>query len=80
MKPHCTSVKSVDLDIDGVTVTLTNVDFYPSVPATQIDPPEAAFASWDEAFIGGVEVSPIINIATFTGDYIEELIIKHFEG
>lgn len=79
MKPHCTSVKSLDLDIDGVNITLTNVDFYPSVPATQIDPPEAAFASWDEAFIGGVEVSPLLNITVGIGDYIEQKIIEHFE-
>lgn len=50
-----------------VPITVKGVVFYPYVPATQIDPPEAPFVEWDSVWIGGIDVSEI-----FAGKYLYE--------
>ena len=53
--------RSVTAYVQDVEVTCTGVVFYPSQPATEIDPPEPPMVEWDQVLIGGVDVGSLFH-------------------
>jgi hypothetical protein len=54
----------VPLSLFGVDIDLTNVEYYPPVDADDVSPGEPAIVIWDRAFVGGYDVTPLLNNAS----------------
>lgn len=73
--------QTIDVKVEGVQITAKNVTFYPSVSATEVDPPDGAFVEYEALFIGDVDVTELV--ASMSGrlhETIDEKIIQQIEG
>lgn len=78
MTSYSTTYKTVDLVYCGVPLTVFDVEFFPAVGATDIDPPEPPFCAWERVEIGGVDVTEL-----FSGDQrdsLEDELVGQLEG
>ena len=70
--------KVFHVNFRGVDLVLRGVTFYPGIPATQIDPPDAPFAEWDYVSIGGVEVRELFNGTL--GEELQDEVVRQLEA
>lgn len=78
MTSYSTTYKTVDLVYCGVPLKVIGVEFFPCVDADEINPPEAAFCTWDRVEIGGVDCTEL-----FTNDQrdsLEDELVGQLEG
>lgn len=71
-------IGTTTIEVMGVTVTVKDAVYYPYVPATQIDPPESAFAEWGAVYIDKTDVSPLFEYKA-NADRLEEALILSLE-
>ncbi len=69
----------IDTEYCGVPITVKGVNFYPYIPATQIDPPEQPSVEWDSVWIGKIDVSEIF-AGKYLWDRLSDTLIKRLEG
>ncbi len=80
MSYYSQTIKEMSVKIEGVEIKVVNVTYYPPVRATEIDPPEGSFIEYESLFIGGVDVTNLVqNVSDMLCEAIEDKIIQQIE-
>ena len=79
MKYGATHYDKVTVEINGVPVTFTKVDYYPYVAGNDVDPPEPPMVDWDETFIGEVNIDGLLACSNSFADVLVEELIRFLE-
>ena len=73
--------KSMTISFEGLELTVTGIEYFPAVPATQIDPPEPPQLIWDEIFIGDINVTPLFrSISNVLCEWVEDELFRKLEA